>query len=200
MRKPKRKRTYVQRARQEQAEQTRARIVDAVVALHQEVGPRETTVAGIAARAGVQRLTVYRHFNDEAALFSACSHRFTELNPPPAPSAWSGPADPLERAAAALAAFYEHYGRTACMLAKIYRDAPGYPALQEIMAGFDAYLRQTADDLAASLAAPRKTARMKIALRHLIHFSTWQRLDAEGARDEEKLALALAWIEGLRGA
>ena len=43
---------------------TRLRIVEAMVELHEEIGPVATTVTAIAERAGVQRLTVYRHFPD----------------------------------------------------------------------------------------------------------------------------------------
>lgn len=65
MKKPKRR--YVLQVRGERVAETRARIIEAVVQLHGEVGPRHTTVSAIAARAGVQRLTVYRHFQDDAA-------------------------------------------------------------------------------------------------------------------------------------
>ena len=42
------KRTYVMKARREQAVETRARIVEATVALHEEVGPARTTISAIA--------------------------------------------------------------------------------------------------------------------------------------------------------
>src|SRR5215470_19043989 len=91
------KRGYVLRARAEQAAQTRARIVEAIMQLHQEVGPRNTTISAIADRAKVERLTVYRHFRDEAAMFAACSHRYLELNPPPDPAAWAEELEPVGR-------------------------------------------------------------------------------------------------------
>ncbi|MCY7302061.1 MAG: TetR/AcrR family transcriptional regulator, partial [Thermoleophilia bacterium] len=37
------------------------------------VGPAATQISEIARRAGVQRVTVYNHFPDEASLFAACS-------------------------------------------------------------------------------------------------------------------------------
>ena len=76
------------KARAERQANTRARIVEAIMHLHQDVGPRHTTVSAIARRAGVERLTVYRHFNDESEMFAACSHRYLELNPPPQPADW----------------------------------------------------------------------------------------------------------------
>jgi hypothetical protein len=49
------------------------RIVEATIALHEGVGPARTTISDVARRAGVGRLTVYRHFPDEPMLLSACS-------------------------------------------------------------------------------------------------------------------------------
>src|SRR5829696_4877227 len=69
-------RKYEQKRRAEQQAETRRRIVEAVVALHREVGPARTTISAIAERAGVERLTVYRHFADETAMFQACSAHF----------------------------------------------------------------------------------------------------------------------------
>ena len=91
------KRRYVLQARGDNVAETRARIVQAIMALHQEVGPRKTTVSAIASRAGVERLTVYRHFKGEAEMFAACSERYLELNPPPDPLAWAVEHDPMRR-------------------------------------------------------------------------------------------------------
>src|SRR6185312_17413139 len=53
------KRRYELKARAESQRQTRERIVQATMELHEEVGPAQTTIAEIARRAHVQRLTVY---------------------------------------------------------------------------------------------------------------------------------------------
>ena len=52
---------------------TRLTITEATVRLHGSVGPARTTIKAIAAEAGVQRATVYRHFPDLESLFMACS-------------------------------------------------------------------------------------------------------------------------------
>ena len=83
-------RKYTQSRRAEQQSETRRRIVDAVYALHGEIGPARTTIKAIAERAGVERLTVYRHFADEREIFTACSAHFQEEMPPPDPAAWLG--------------------------------------------------------------------------------------------------------------
>jgi AcrR family transcriptional regulator len=190
----KRKRRYILRARAELVAETRARIVEAIMRLHGEVGPRNTTVSAIAARAGVERLTVYRHFKNEAEMFAACSHRYLELNPPPDPSTWAGEFDPARRARLGLEALYGFFTRTAPMLEKIYRDVSEYASLKEIMDQFDAHLRKTADDLAAAWPRSKDPARRRVILRHGAKFATWQSLEADGVDNQQKVALMLEWL------
>ena len=71
------KRAYKQTKRAEAAAETRQRIVEAVVELHRTIGPRATTIAEIARRSGVERLTVYRHFLDEAGMVNLPSAWYT---------------------------------------------------------------------------------------------------------------------------
>ena len=91
------KRTYRKKQRAELEEQTRLRITESAVALHEELGPARTSISGIAERAGVRRSTVYRHFPDEDALFTACSTHWRAANPPPDPRSWSSIEDPAVR-------------------------------------------------------------------------------------------------------
>jgi AcrR family transcriptional regulator len=58
-------------------------ITEATVELHGTVGPARTTVAEIARKAGVQRLTVYTHFPDLTSLFAACTTHWFGEHPPP---------------------------------------------------------------------------------------------------------------------
>src|SRR6187549_1940313 len=96
------KRVYRKRARAEAEEETRLRITEAIMNLHEEVGPAQTTVSGIAEKAGVQRATVYRYFPDVEAQVAACSAHWLSLNPPPDPTPWMEVADPDERLRVAL--------------------------------------------------------------------------------------------------
>src|ERR687894_850691 len=91
------KRKYELRARAERQAETQRRIAAATSRLHAEVGPARTTVAEIARRAGVQRLTVYKNFPTEYELFAACQRHFLTENPPPDPSRALAIADPGER-------------------------------------------------------------------------------------------------------
>ena len=113
--------------RVEHVDHTRQRIVDAAVSLHGTVGPSRTTIAGIAEAAGVTRVTVYRHFPDEEALYGACSAHWLSQQQVPDPSAWSGLAGPLERLQFGLTDLYRFYRDGSAMLTGIYRDWDALP-------------------------------------------------------------------------
>src|SRR5262245_52025539 len=134
------KRPYRMKKRAELEEQTRLRITESAVALHEQLGPARTSISAIADRAGVRRSTVYRHFPDEDALFAACSSHWRAANPPPDPSAWAAIKDPGERTAAALRDLYAFYGRTHSMYEGLFRDEPHVPAVQRRLRDFYGYL------------------------------------------------------------
>src|ERR687893_233358 len=108
------KRKYELRARAERQRETRRRIAAATAELHEEVGPARTTVAEIARRAGVQRLTVYKNFPDDYRLFAACQRPSRGAHPPPDPSSALRLEDPAERLEAVLRDLYGWYRRTEC--------------------------------------------------------------------------------------
>ncbi len=90
-------RPYEMKVRADRQRETRERIAEVAAELHGEVGPARTTVAEIARRAGVQRLTVYNHFPDDAALFPACSAHFLSLHPFPDPTPAFEEPEPRDR-------------------------------------------------------------------------------------------------------
>lgn len=192
------KRKYNLRRRAERQEETRERIVEAMVALHQELGPRDTTISAIADRAGVQRLTVYRHFPDDRALLRACTSHWLAQNPPPDATTWHDESEPMERVRAALRAVYRYYSGTDRMWSRSYRDVAEVEALQGPMDAFERYLDGIRDDLLATLDPP-DTVRGAVGatLRHCLRFSSWQSLELEGLEDETKAALAAAWTEAV---
>ena len=182
-------RKYDMTLRAEQQAETRQRIVAAVVALHREVGPAQTTVSAIAERAGVERLTVYRHFADDAALFAACSAQFhTEVRPPD-PSAWADVEDVAERLRAVLLEFYDYYNRGEDMLAHLVRDAPRVPAIAAAAAPSAAFVIAVRDELLAMWDVPRRDrARLAAVLTHALRFETWQSLARAGSLGDEGAA------------
>jgi AcrR family transcriptional regulator len=169
-------RKYELKRRAERQEETQRRIVDATVALHAEIGPARTTIKAIAERAGVERLTVYRHFPDEAALFGACGARFRELHPPPSPGEWAAVIEPAERLRQALSALYTFYSENHAMLLNSARDAEHLPALQAARAPFGQYLQAVKAILATGWALPADSEVLNAALGHTVELSTWQSL------------------------
>lgn len=173
-------RSYTLRRRAEAQDETRARIVRATVALHEELGPAQTTISAIAERAGVQRLTVYRHFPDDVALFAACTSRWFEDNPPPDPAAWESIAQPAERLRAALLALFSYYRRTARMWEVSYRDLAVVPALRAPMQGFERYLQRVQRGVGAAWGERGRAPAVKALISHFVRYSSWATLVQQG--------------------
>jgi AcrR family transcriptional regulator len=191
-------RPYRQRKRREQQEQTRQRIVEATATLHAELGPAATTISAIAERAGVQRLTVYRHFPDEHALFGACSAHWFAAHPTPDPSAWAGISDPRARVEAACAALYPFYREGETTLEKVLHDAESIPALAEIMQPFRRSLAAVAERLAEGWGTAKRGRRqLRAAAAHAVAFETWRSFARQGLSDTESVAIMAAMMTGV---
>lgn len=162
------------RRRAEQVDQTRQRIVEATVELHGSVGPASTTIAAIADRAGVTRLTVYRHFPDDTALFGACSAHWISQQQLPDPGAWSQIGDPAARLRAGLADLYRFFQASAGMLTSIYRDFAALPEEhQQALRDQDTLFR---DVLTAPFGSDDEHRRLRAVVGHAISFWTWRSL------------------------
>jgi AcrR family transcriptional regulator len=189
--------TYELKQRAERQQETRRRIVAAAVELHSTLGPSQTTVKAIAERAGVTRPTVYAHFPDERALFTACSGHVRATVPPPDPAAWREIADPGARLTAALRDLYAYYERLEQLFANVERDAP----LMPIVAEMSAYRFRYVDDVRELLleAWPKRGGvreRLRPALGHALAFGTWQSLvRREGCDTEAAVRLMVAFAE-----
>jgi AcrR family transcriptional regulator len=192
------KRPYRMRRRAELEQQTRRRITESTVALHEELGPARTSISAIAARAGVRRSTVYRHFPDEDALFAACSSHWRAANPPPDPSAWAAIEDPAGRTEAALRELYAFYARTQGMYSSLLRDEPLLPNLQRLLRDFHGYLRTNQDVLMAGRGLRGRAARRtRAAIGHALAFPTWHSLTHEhGLTNHDAVALMGLLVEG----
>jgi AcrR family transcriptional regulator len=163
------------RKRAEQVDETRQRIIEAAVGLHGTVGPAETTIAGIAREAGVTRLTVYRHFADEGAIFGACSAHWLAMQVPPDPQSWGEVDDPVERLRIGLADLYRFYRDGQAMLTRIYRDKPSLP--NKHRQGLDARDRHFRDVLLDAFDSNRGSRRrLRAAVGHATSFWTWRSL------------------------
>ncbi len=189
--------TYELKQRAEGQRETRRRIVAAAVELHSTLGPSQTTVKAIAERAGVTRPTVYAHFPDERALFTACSGHVRATVPPPDSAAWRSIADPRARLTAALGDLYGYYERLEQLFANVERDAP----LMPIVAEMSAYRFRYVDGVRELLleAWPKRGGvreRLRPALGHALAFGTWQSLvRREGCGNDEAVRLMVDFAE-----
>jgi AcrR family transcriptional regulator len=185
-------RPYRQKVRAEHKEETRQRIIESAVALHLERGPAQTSINAIAERAGVNRVTVYRHFPDARTLLEACSAHARRLNPPPDLDHWRGIDDPRQRTEVALTQLYDYFRRTEAGWSNVLRDAELAPLVKEMAEERRlAYLREARDALLA--AWPKRWARrplLRAVLGLAVDFRTWQTL---GRREEldDRTAVAL---------
>lgn len=193
-------RRYTLRRRAEGVDETRRRITEAAVALHGSVGPARTTISAVADRAGVQRLTVYRHFPDETALFRACSSHWIAANPPPDLSRWRAITDPRARLDQALRELYGYFGRTAAMWERVYRDAPIVPALEGPFSEWLGYLADARRVLAAGWGARgRRRRQLEAAVAHAVEFPTWASLTNAGAGVDDAVMLMAGMVEAASG-
>jgi AcrR family transcriptional regulator len=178
------KRPYRKKRRAELEEQTRLRITESAVELHGTLGPSQTSVSAIAERAGVPRSTVYRHFPDEVALFTACSGHWNAANPRPDIEAWAAIRNRDERVRVALSELYAYYRRTHRMLDNLHRDEQTVPVVGQFFSRFHDFLRAARDVLAGGRASRRRRA----AIGHAVAFTTWRSLTQEQQLDDTQAA------------
>ncbi len=187
------KRKYELRKRAERLAETRQRITEATVELHRTVGPAATQINEVARRAGVQRMTVYNHFPDEASLLAACSAHWRALHPAPDLAAWRSLEDPAERLRLGLGELYAWYRETEPMTANVLRDAQTVAALRPIIqGGLLRYLDQARSVLVEPIAARgRRRDRVDAASRAAVDFHTWRALASLGDTEAAELAAGL---------
>jgi AcrR family transcriptional regulator len=164
-------------ARTERKNATRRRIVEATLALHSTIGPARTSISGVAERAGVPRLTVYRHFPDPRELELACSALAVERDPLPDPATWAE-ADPEARLSTGLDELYRYYARNEGLLSNVLRDADVVQTTQEmVQLRLAPGLARIRDDLASGFAVSKDRRRQLLAAVELaIAFDTWRLL------------------------
>lgn len=167
-------RKYEQKARAESQERTRERITVAAMELHEQLGPAQTSISAIADRAGVQRLTVYRHFADELTLLRACGGMYRTLHPPPDLEKWKLVADPRARVHDGLLELYRHFRETRAMWANVLRDAALSPVVREAAQPRFRFL-----EAAAAVLGEPWPALARVAIRHAVEFTTWHSLARE---------------------
>jgi AcrR family transcriptional regulator len=178
------RRPYRLKARAERQAETRQRIVQAAVDLHETLGPAHTSISAIADRASVQRHTVYAHFPDDKSLFGACSSHWAATHPYPDVSGLD-----LRESMDAIYRWFEA-NETALLL--FARDGRLYP---EVRAAREEARRGTARRLAGPLAR-RKAVRAAVG--HAITFETWQSLvRREGLTRRQAVDAMVAFVDAV---
>ena len=174
------------KARAESQRATRARIAKVTAELHEEKGVARTTVAEIARRAGVTRLTVYNHFPELSDLLPACAAHYERLHPAPEFETALALGDPRERVHGVLTLLYAWYRETESMYGNLMSDRASVPELDRFLAqNVDRMLGGLADDLTAGFAARGARAdRQRALIRLALDFWTWNRLAREGLDDD----------------
>lgn len=190
------KRPYVLKARADKRAQMHGKLARAAFELHDTIGPSRTTITAIAQHAGVQRLTVYRHFPDDAAIFAACTAYSFEVDPPPNPEAWAAIENPERRLPAALGELYGYYQRKRRLLANLYRDAE-MPVVAAALRHRKTVLAQGADVLARGWTVPRRNDRIfRATLGHILQFATWLSLIEDyGLDGDDVICLAVHYVK-----
>jgi AcrR family transcriptional regulator len=171
---------------------TRERITHAAVELHGTIGPAATTMSAVAELAGVTRATLYRHFPDETALFTACSADWLAANPRPDPSRWAAIADPVRRLAAALGELYAYYRSTEQMRSNLLRDIDVIP--EKFRPGIVAFPLTTVEVLEAGWPELAEAHLRHAAIGHAVGFETWRSLVKEGLTDQDAAELMVRFV------
>lgn len=182
-------RSYQFKRRAERQDQTRQRIIEATIELHQTIGPKATTVSEVAERAQVGRVTVYRHFPDEPTLSRACSGQYIERHPFPDPDRWLAIADPLERLRTGLRETYAYHRATEAMFTRALADARDHP----VMDPYHALWRRATDVLVEPWRERgRHRELLQAAVALALSFDTWRTLARErGLTDDQCVELML---------
>ncbi len=193
-------RKYQLQRRAQRQEETRQRIVEAAVHLHQTVGGSKASISAIAELAGVERLTVYRHFPDERSLVIAYTSHYQAANPPPDPGSWLSIIDAEQRLRRGLTEIYAFHRRTEQMSTHAMRDMEEKPVLREVLAPYFVYWEQVRDGFASAWGTRNAPGApwIRAAIGHAISFQTWRSLVREqGLEDTEAVELMLSMLRCL---
>ena len=186
---------YELKRRAERRQQTRRRIVEAAVELHETIGGTRATISAIAEKAGVERRTVYNHFANDFELASACMAHYNAANPPPDPSAWTEIADPEERLRYALGEVYAYFRRNERLLANFAVDAQLNSDVREAAEPIFRYWERALDVIVAAWEDGGRNRILLVAVELALDFQTWRTLTSRGQlHDEQAIELMIGMV------
>jgi AcrR family transcriptional regulator len=175
---------------------TRERIVESTVELHEAQGIRATTLADIAARAGVEVETVERYFPTQDDLIKGCGqHILMSLRLPPperAAEIFAGARSEHERVRRLVETLFDVYERRGQSLENARGERAEVPLLDDSMGEVDAAI----DALVAEALGGRGAGAPNVApIRALTDLTMWRALRDEGASPAASAEQASAAVE-----
>jgi AcrR family transcriptional regulator len=188
-------RKYELKERAESVADTRRRITEAAVELHGSIGPAATTISAVAERAGVTRLTVYRHFPTVDELFGACSAMWLEEHAWPSPQSWAAIGDPGRRLHVALSELYAFLRKNHAMVGNLQRDIDALPQFsRERLQSRVSVMTEALIQGRGGRGTARK--RTRAVLGHAVEFETWRSFALDHAlSDSEIVGLMEGFVE-----
>jgi AcrR family transcriptional regulator len=194
-------REYKMRKRADAWQQTRERILQATMQLHDEKGVAPTTFSDIAKRAGLGQATLYRHFPTLGDLVRTCGgHAWQEMRPPMAETApavfagLTGATERLEKLVEEIDAFYR---RSALRLGLAGRDRELIPELNQFLNAVEAGVNAYVTEALAPSKPPKRTVEIVAAL---MSFPVWQRFRQLDLSELKSRELTLRMIQCAMGA
>jgi AcrR family transcriptional regulator len=166
--------------------ETRRRLVEATVALHNEKGVLATTMQDIAARADVALGTAYRHFPTMGDAVLACGARLQEMMPLPSVALFDGATSPRERLHILVRELFRYYEQGQRWIEVGYCERAQLPALAQAMGQVEAQFTAFID---AAIRPLSGDARFVRAARGFSQFYAWKALSAAGMSTEEAIEL-----------
>ena len=172
-------------------EETRQRIVDTTVQLHNEKGVSGTSMQDIADRAEVALATVYRHFPSLDDLIPACGGRNMELNPLPTDSVFAEFDTGGERVAALVGALFAHYERGLRPYEVGLAESATLPVMARLMAEVAAHVK----GLVSAATSPFKPEGQRLSLAvGLCDFRVWRSLTLAGLSTDDAAEFTATFI------
>lgn len=162
-------------------EETRRRIVDAIVALHAEKGVLGTSVEDIARRADVALGTVQRHFPSVDDILGACGPRIIEITRPPKPELFAGLHSPSQRVKALVQELFSFYERAAPWLEIAHCERKKLAALDDKLSHLEQQLEATVREALRPAKFDDNMMRSVVAL---TDFYVWKSFSSHGLGEQ----------------
>lgn len=189
-------RDYKMRKRAAARDQTRERILQATMQLHDEQGVAPTTMADIAKRAGVGQATVSRHFPSLSNLIQTCGmHVWVEMQPPvpdAAPAIFAGIEGTHERLVRLVEELDAFYGRGELRLRLAGRDRELLPELNGFLTAVEAGVEALVREALVNAGEPDRAIQIAIML---MSFPVWSGFNRLGLPASDLAALKVRLLE-----